>query len=358
MALSSETERIGEVFDDDDDEADDDVNATIGSTHARLLRYCSSMATRHADPATSQRARRAAKWAVIVGVTGFALKMSGWLLTGSDAVFSDALESIVNIVASIGAFVAIRYADRPPDQEHPYGHGPIEFVSALFEGVLISVAGAVILVHCTDALVRGRAPIERIDLGFLLVALSALLNGITGYALLRIGRSTNSAALIGDGRHLLSDLWTTLAVLVGLLAVRFTGYSWIDTAVAVGVGVLLCVVGTRVAIAGLSSILGAQDPEDHRTIVGILDSHRVQPSSTNAARICSYASVRHRHQGRTHFIDMHLRVPADMSVADSHDVASRIEREILAAVGEGTATAHVEPCNDVHCPRCRSLRQS
>ncbi len=340
------------------------MRARIGSTQSRALRYCSSMATRHADPATSQRARRAAKWAVVVGVTGFALKMSGWLLTGSDAVFSDALESIVNIVASLGAFIAIRYADRPPDQEHPYGHGPIEFVSALFEGVLISVAGAIILVHCTDAIVRGRAPIERIDLGFALVALSAVLNGITGYMLLRIGRSTNSAALIGDGRHLLSDLWTTLAVLAGLLAVRFTGYSWIDTAVAVGVGALLCVVGTRVAIAGLSSILGAQDPEDHRTIVGILEAHRVTASptqsltqaSTMMSRICSYASVRHRHQGRTHFIDMHLRVPADMSVADSHDVASRIEREILAAVGEGTATAHVEPCSDVNCPRCGSSR--
>ena len=170
------------------------------------------MATRHADPATSQRARRAAKWAVVVGVTGFALKMSGWLLTGSDAVFSDALESIVNIVASLGAFLALKYAERPPDEEHPYGHGPIEFVSALFEGVLVAVAGLVILTHCAESIYRGRAPIERIDVGLALVAASGLLNGIAGFALLRIGRKTGSAALEGDGKHLLSDLVTTVAV--------------------------------------------------------------------------------------------------------------------------------------------------
>lgn len=311
----------------------------------------------------SRRARRAAQWAIAVGVAGFALKMGGWLLTGSDAVFSDALESIVNIVASIGAFLALSYAERPPDEEHPYGHGPIEFVSALFEGVLVAVAGFVILTHCAESVFRGRPPVEKIDIGFALVAASAVLNGVAGVALLRIGRATGSAALIGDGRHLLSDLWTTFAVLGGLVAVWITGYAWIDTAVAIGVGCLLIVVGARVAFGGMSSILGEQDAEDHRRIVEVLERHRLagpRAKGTSAAatpaalsfEICSYASVRHRHQGRAHFIDMHLRLPRDMSVSESHDIASSIEREVLAAVGEGTATAHVEPCGDAKCPRC------
>jgi cation diffusion facilitator family transporter len=283
-----------------------------------------------------------------VGVVGFGLKLAGWLLTGSDAVFSDALESIVNIVASIGAFLALRYAERPPDEEHPYGHGPMEFVSALFEGILVAVAGMVVLTHCAESLYRGRTPIQELDLGLVLVGASALLNGVAGFMLLRIGRSIGSAALEGDGKHLLSDLVTTFAVIGGLIAVRVTGHAWIDTAVACAVGVLLLVVGSRVAFKGVSAILGQQDAEDHRRIVAVLERHKQGAEP----RICSYASVRHRHQGRTHFVDMHLRVPRAMTVAESHDIATRIEREVLDAVGEGTATAHMEPCGDPVCRRC------
>lgn len=307
------------------------------------------MATRPPDPQISRRARSAARWAIVVGVVGFGLKFAGWLATGSDAIFSDALESIVNIVASIGAFLALVYAERPPDEEHPYGHGPIEFVSALFEGVLVAVAGLVVLAHSAESVYRGNVEVARLDLGLALVAASAVLNGVAGFALLRVGRATGSAALVGDGKHLLSDLWTTFAVLAGLVAVWITGQGWIDTAVAIGVGVLLVVVGTRVAFGGLSSILGAQDAEDHQKILAVLDRHRAGESPA----ICSYASVRHRHQGRLHFVDMHLRVPREMSVADSHEIASAIEREVLAAVGEGTATAHIEPCGDARCVRCQ-----
>jgi cation diffusion facilitator family transporter len=316
------------------------------------------MATRAADPVHSTKATRAAVLAIVVGIVGFGLKLTGWLLTDSDAVFSDALESIVNIVASFGAYLALSYASRPPDEEHPYGHGPIEFVSALFEGVLIAVAGVVVLVQCSESFTRGRPPIEEIDLGLLFVAASAVLNGVVGFVLLRIGRQTGSAALVGDGRHLLTDLWTTFAVLGSLLLVRVTGEARIDTAVALIVGVALVVVGARLARTGLSSILGEQDAEDHRKIVAILDAHCARSlTSGDPAKepvICSYASVRHRHQGRAHFVDMHLRVPRDMSVASSHDIASLIEHEVLAAVGEGTATAHIEPCGDSHCVRCAS----
>jgi cation diffusion facilitator family transporter len=306
------------------------------------------MATRAPDPQHARRATTAARWAIVVGVVGFGLKLAGWLLTGSDAVFSDALESIVNIVASIGAFLALRYAERPPDEEHPYGHGPMEFVSALFEGILVAVAGMVVLTHCAESLYRGRTPIQELDLGLVLVGASALLNGVAGFMLLRIGRSIGSAALEGDGKHLLSDLVTTFAVIGGLIAVRVTGHAWIDTAVACAVGVLLLVVGSRVAFKGVSAILGQQDAEDHRRIVAVLERHKQGAEP----RICSYASVRHRHQGRTHFVDMHLRVPRAMTVAESHDIATRIEREVLDAVGEGTATAHMEPCGDPACRRC------
>lgn len=306
------------------------------------------MSTKAPDPTHAHRATTAARWAIVVGFVGFGLKLTGWLLTSSDAVFSDALESIVNIVASIGAFLALKYAERPPDEEHPYGHGPMEFVSALFEGVLVAVAGMVILTHCAESLYRGRGELQQLDLGLAFVGASAVLNGIAGFVLLRVGRSIGSTALEGDGKHLLSDLVTTAAVLAGLVAVRVTGLAWIDTAVAIGVGVLLLVVGARLSFKGVSSIIGLQDADDHRRIVAILEKHKAGAEPV----ICSYASVRHRHQGRTHFVDMHLRVPRAMTVAASHDIASRLEREVLDAVGEGTATAHMEPCGDAACPRC------
>lgn len=242
------------------------------------------MVTRAPDPTVSRRARRAAQWAIAVGFAGFGLKVTGWLLTDSDAVFSDALESIVNIIASVGAFLAISYAERPPDEDHPYGHGPMEFVSALAEGVLVAAAGLVILTHCVGTVVRGREPIADIDIGFALVLASAVLNGVTGFLLLRIGRSVGSAALEGDGKHLLSDLWTTLAVLIGLVLVKVTGQMWIDTAVAFGVGALLAVVGTRMALRGVSSIIGLSDKEDHARIVAVLESHR---SGGSDPAICS-----------------------------------------------------------------------
>ena len=310
------------------------------------------MATMAPDPSIATRTRRAARWAIVVGFAGFGLKLAGWLLTGSDAVFSDALESVVNIIASVGAYLAITYAERPPDEEHPYGHGPMEFVSAAAEGVLVGAAGAVILTYCVGTVVRGREALERIDLGLAFVLASAVLNGVTGWMLVRVGRETGSAALVGDGRHLLADLWTTFAVVAGLVLVWLTGAQWIDTAVAIGVGVLLLVVGARGAIAAVSSIIGYSDREDHERIVAILESHRTGASPP----ICSFASVRHRHQGRIHFVDMHLRVPREMTVAESHDIASAIEREVLAAVGEGTATAHMEPCGDASCPRCACAR--
>ncbi len=289
--------------------------------------------------------------AVAVGLIGFALKGVGWMLTGSEAIFSDALESTVNIVASIVALAAILYARRPPDAEHPYGHGKAEFASAALEGVMIAFAGIVVLIHALEGLARARPPLERLDVGLWLVVASAILNGLTGAALLWWGRRNESAALIGDGRHLLADLLTTLGVVGALLLVRWTGMVWIDTATAVSLATILVIVGGRQIRESLSSLLERQDAGDHAKLIDVLEKH----TQGEHATICSYASLRHRHDGRAHWIDMHLRVPSKLTVSEGHAVASLLEREALAAVGDGTATAHIEPC-DGRCGRasCRA----
>ena len=308
------------------------------------------MVTRQAATTARKGDTIAASIAVAVGLIGFGLKGTGWILTGSEAIFSDALESTVNIVASIVALAAIIYARRPADAEHPYGHGKAEFASAALEGVMIAFAGVVVLVHSLEGMARARPAIERLDLGLWLLFASGVLNGVTGGGLLWWGKRNDSAALVGDGRHLLADLLTTLGVIGALLLVQATGMLWIDTAAAVLLATILVIVGGRQIRESLSSLLERQDAGDHAKICAALERHvRSEP-----ATICSFDSLRHRHDGRAHWIDMHLRVPAKLTVAQGHAIATVIEREVLDAVGEGTATAHIEPC-DGRCGRasCR-----
>lgn len=272
------------------------------------------------------------------------------MLTGSEAIFSDALESTVNIVASVVALAAILYAQRPPDKEHPYGHGKAEFASAALEGVMIAFAGVVVLIHALEGMARARPPLERLDIGLWLVVASAVLNGVTGGALLWWGRHSGSAALVGDGRHLLADLLTTMGVVGALLLVQWTGLLWIDTATAVLLATILVIVGGRLIRESLSSLLERQDEGDHAKLRAVLERH----AQGEDAVICSFDSLRHRHDGRAHWIDMHLRVPSKLTVSQGHEIASMVEREALQAVGDGTATAHIEPC-DGRCGRasCR-----
>lgn len=295
---------------------------------------------------------RAALVALVVGLALTAVKFTAYFLTGSAAVFSDAMEGIVNVAAASLALYSIVLAHQPADASHPYGHGKIEFLSGGFEGGMILLAAVVASVKAVDDLLRGTqiAP-SRLDWGLLLMGLTLPVNGVVGWYLVRTGRRKGSVTLVADGHHLMTDALTSVVALAALGVVRVTGWRYADPIGALLVSAYIARTGVRLLRQAVGGLMDRQDVEDEALLRRILDGH-VGPAGTEP-HICGYHKLRHRHSGRYHWVDFHVTVPAAWNVERGHRVASAIEHEIERALGEGNATAHVEPCNEAACPTCR-----
>jgi cation diffusion facilitator family transporter len=301
------------------------------------------------DPNLARGERRAAIVSLVVGIALLAIKFAAYFFTGSSAIFSDALESIVNVIASGFALFAISYSHQPADRSHPYGHGKVEFFSAAIEGSMILLAAVVILARAVQDLWVG-PQVEQLDIGIPLLAITMVANGIIGFSLIRRGKKNGSIALEADGHHLMSDVITSGVVLVALVAVRQTGIVAIDPICAIVMSFYIAWVGVRLVRRSAAGLMDEQDPEDDRKICELLDSHI--GASAVEPRICSYHKLRHRHVGRYHWIDFHLVVPGTWDIALAHRAASEIEHEIEQMLGHADATAHVEPCISEACDRC------
>ena len=302
------------------------------------------------DSSVAAIERRAAIASLTVGTALLAIKFTAYVFTGSSAIFSDALESIVNVLASGFALFAIHYSHLPADRSHPYGHGKVEFFSAALEGAMILLAAVVILVRALQDLWAGPV-IGRLDIGIALLALAMLANGAIGLYLLRRGRANGSIALEADGQHLLLDAITSAVVLIALVIVRQTGLVIVDPLCAVLISIYIAWMGVRLVRRSAAGLMDEQDPEDDQKICALLDAHvgdnAIEP------RVCSYHKLRHRHVGRYHWIDFHLVVPGTWDIALAHRAASEIEYEIEQMLGHADATAHVEPCISDACRQCR-----
>lgn len=295
---------------------------------------------------------RAAGVALGVGVVLTGVKFFAYFLTGSAVIFSDALESVVNLAAAVFALYSLAVAHRPADDSHPYGHGKVEFLAAGIEGGMVLFAGLVALVKAVDVMrnVDGGLRHRNLAAGLVLMAAALLVNGVVGWYLVRTGRRHQSVTLEADGQHLLSDAWTSLATLGALGVVKLTGWGWFDPAAAVLVAAYIIWVGVGLLRRAEAGLTDRQDRDDDRLLRKVLDGHL--PRGGREPTICSYHKVRHRHAGRYHWVDFHVVVPADWDVRRGHEVASAIEEELEQAVGEGNATAHVEPCTTGRCGRC------
>ena len=306
-------------------------------------------------PASDDRSRRetrAALVALVIGVALLAVKFIAYLLTDSAAIFSDALESIVNVLAAAGALYSVILAHRPADKDHPYGHGKVEFMSAGFEGGMMLVAALVMGLRAIEQFFRGaRIDESAISSAGALIILTMLINGAMGISLIRHGRCDGSITLEADGRHLLTDAVTSAGVLVALVLVKLTGWKPIDLIGGVLIALYAAVAGVRLLRHSAAGLMDEQDREDDRLLRSILDSHT--GAAGKEPRICSYHKLRHRHSGRFHWVEFHIMVPPDWNIDRGHRVASAIEYEIEQALGEGNATAHVEPCVDEECATCR-----
>lgn len=274
--------------------------------------------------------------ALVAGSALMLLKFGVFWVTDSAAALSDALESVINVVAAGVMLYSLRVANRPADATHPYGHGKAEFMAVAFEGAMILLAGLTIAFEGVRRLVEGRAP-RQVDLGLVLVAVVGALAAGLAYYVWRSGVRLGSAALVADGKHLLTDAVSTLGVLIALALVRITGWWWLDPAAALLLAAAILMTSWRLLGDSINALMDRVDPDDERVVREILDDEVARGA------ILGHHKARTRRNGRFCWVDMHIQVDAGMSVAEGHELASRIEHRIEEALGEGNATAHVEP---------------
>ena len=276
----------------------------------------------------------------VVGIVGSlvitSLKISIFLYTDSAAVLSDALESVINILAAVILVYSIQLANRPPDHDHPYGHGKAESVTVGIEGWLILMAGLLIGYEAIQRLITGESP-RNLDLGIWMLAGVNVLSAALAWYVLHQGRKHSNAALRADGRHLVTDFVSTLAVILGLLLVNVTGYAWLDPGVALCVTAFILFTSGRLLKEAADALMDRVDPADDAIIRDLLDA------AVSEGLILSHHKVRHRHSGAFHWVDLHIHVPGRLSVAQGHRIASEVEHRIEQALHPCNVTAHVEP---------------
>ena len=219
---------------------------------------------------------------------------------------------------------------------------------------MILLAGLIAAGNAIITLIRGIIRPTSLDVGLGLLAIALAVNGGLGIVLLRLGKNVSSATLEADGHHLLSDAVTSMAAIAGLLTVKWTGITAADPIAAIAVAIYIVFIGFRLVRRSLGGLMDRQDIEDQRLIGKILDRH-LGPTGV-PPRICSYHKVRHRHSGRYHWVDFHIRLPPECDVRRGHEVATQIEGEIQRALVIGNATAHIEPCGQADCTCCRQYR--
>ena len=280
-------------------------------------------------------ALRLAAATIVVGVVVLALKAGGWWITGSAALYSDALETIVNVATAVVAFWTLRIAAKPADHDHPYGHDKAEFFSAVVEAVLIILAAGSILHHVWLNFRLGHqldAPLRGMGLNFA----ATVLNGGWAWFLTRQGRRLRSPALLADGRHLGTDVVTSAGILFGLGLVLLTGALWLDSVLAVATAVYILWTGIRMLRESLSGLMDAA-PDDET-----LDQIR-RTVSLHADGALEAHDLRTRQAGRVTFLQFHLVVPSAMRVDEAHDICDRIEAALKREIEGLVVTIHVEP---------------
>ena len=271
---------------------------------------------------------------LLAALAVLALKAGAWLLTGSVTLLSDAAESIVNVVAGVSVLLALRLAARGPDLEHPYGHQKAEYLSSVFEASLILLAGGAIAVAAAQRLWAPQ-PLENVALGVSVALVATALNGAVAAYLLRAGRRLDSAALTTNGRHVLTDVWTSLGVVGGVVLVVISGWERLDPLLALVIAAHVVREGVRILTANVSKLMDERLPADEEQV--ILDALSEHP------RVLGFHRLRTRRSGRTRFAEVDLFVDPEMSVRAAHEVVAEVEAQVHARLGGLTITLHVEP---------------
>jgi cation diffusion facilitator family transporter len=288
---------------------------------------------------------RIQKWVAAISLLLLLVKFAAYYLTHSISILTDALESIVNVAAGFIGLYSLYVAAKPRDRNHPYGHGKAEFLSAAIEGTMILAAGVVIVYKAVTQLIYPVA-LQKIDLGILLVAATAIVNFIVGTVCVRIGTKNNSLALTASGKHLQTDTWSTVGITVGLLLIYFTGYRWIDSALAMAVALFTLYTGYSILRKSIAGIMDEADEQLLTRMVELLNNNREENwVDLHNLRVIKYGSILH--------IDCHLTVPWYLNVNEAHleiDKLALLVRKNLGASVE--LFVHSDGCLPVQCHIC------
>jgi len=285
------------------------------------------------------------RWVAAISVLLLAVKFIAYYSTHSVAILTDALESIVNVAAGFIGLYSLYVAAKPRDQDHPYGHGKAEFLSAAIEGTLIGTAGLIIIYKAVQNLIH---PVElhKINYGIWLIAVTACLNFIVGYFCLRTGKRNNSLALIASGKHLQTDTWSTVGIIIGLVLLYFTGYKWIDSTIAILFALYIIYTGYKILRTSIAGIMDEADVKLLSLLVEVLNTNRRENwVDLHNLRVIKYGTVLH--------VDCHLTVPWFLNVHEAHKEVDALGILIRKEFGESLELfVHSDGCLPFQCKIC------
>ena len=287
---------------------------------------------------TGGSARRYAGLSIAAAVTTIGLKLGAYYLTGSVGLFSDAAESVVNLVAAVAVLWALTFAIRPPDEEHAFGHSKAEYFSSGLESALIIIAAVWIGITAWGRLMEPQ-PLQNVGLGLSITLGAAALNGVVALVLLRAGRRLRSITLRADAQHLLTDVWTSVGVVLGIVMVQLTGWLVLDPLIGLVVAANIVWTGFRLLRDTAEGLLDRVLPqEDQEVIASVLSRYERQGIRFHA--VCTRAA------GQRRFVSMHVLVPGLWTVKQGHDLSEKIEEELAGALPQSTYFIHIEPSED------------
>lgn len=284
--------------------------------------------------------------AVAIGILLLGAKFTAYFLTHSNTILTDALESIINVVAGMFALYSLYISAKPKDADHPYGHGKVEFLSAGFEGVLIIIAGVVIISKSVVGFFHPRA-LEHLDWGLVLVVVSGLINYFLGFFLQRAGKQHGSLTLQADGEHLKSDAYSSAGILIGLVIIYFTGWVWLDNVVAIIFGFVIIYTGIKLSRKSVAGIMDEADEEAIKGIAAVLEDNRqTEWIDVHNLRIIQYGSKLH--------VDCHVTLPWYYTLEEAHRQVDKIEEVVEGKHSSQTEFfIHTDPCISAQCKICQ-----
>jgi len=275
----------------------------------------------------------------------FGIKITAYVLTFSVAVLTDALESIVNIIAGLMGLYSLHLSAKPKDGDHPYGHGKIEFITSAIEGTLVVIAGVIIISESIDNFFYPAA-IQKLDYGIMLISVTAVINFIVGTICIREGKKTNSIVMVSSGKHLQTDTYSTFGIILGLILILFTKILWLDSIIAVAAALLILYTGYKIIRGSLAGIMDEADVELLEPLVKLLNKNRRENwIDLHNVRIIKFGPAIH--------IDAHLTVPWYLTVKEAHYEIELLEKLVAEEFGDNLELfVHLDDCVEASCPIC------